>query len=468
MIVQRIRGLYSLLAVAQSLLLVVLYWAWFGLSILLLPQMGVVFLEQYFLYCAILVLGLVLEAATRKEGSLSAPAGNASLLKQFPVAFRQTVFSVGLVMLFLVVTKDLAISRIFLFSFTPVLGAMFLWSNTIVPLWLAKMIFKGSREGRTLLVGSAARARDLNPWLERKSQIGFLPVGLLTNDTDVSGVKIPVLGKPESLGEVLDRERATQIILLELPSGEDRAFVIDTALGRGARLLILSDLEQQLRHPVTHLEDDGWNFIAFHEEPLENPFNRLLKRGIDLALALPVVVFLLPPLAVLVWLLHRLQSPGPLFYNQIRAGIQNCEFTIMKFRTMHAGHGDETRQATPNDERVFAAGRWLRRFSLDEIPQFLNVLRGEMSVVGPRPHLAEHNRQFAQAMASYHIRTFVKPGITGLAQVRGFRGEARTPRDIQQRLQSDLLYLENWSVALELGIILRTIWQMIFPPKSAL
>jgi len=467
MIVQRIRGLYSLLAVAQSFMLVALYWAWFGLSVLFLPQMDVTFLEQYFLYCAILVVGVVLEAVTRSSASLSAPASDASLLKQFPVALRQTVFAVGLVMLFLVVTKDLAISRIFLFSFTPLLGLMLLLTNTMVPLRLARLVFKGSREGRTVLVGSAARAKELNEWLERKSQIGFLPVGLLTNDPDTDGVRIPLLGTPDSLGEVLDRERATQIILLELPSGEDRAFVIDTALGRGVRLLILSDLEDQLRHPITHFEDDGWNFIAFHEEPLENPFNRVLKRAIDLAVALPVVVFLLPPLALLVWLLQRMQSAGPLFYDQARAGIQNCEFKMMKFRTMHTGHGDEARQATQNDERVFPAGRFLRRFSLDEIPQFLNVLRGEMSVVGPRPHLAEHNRQFAQAMASYHIRTFVKPGITGLAQVRGFRGEAKTSRDIQERLQSDLVYLENWSLPLELGIILRTIWQMVFPPKSA-
>jgi lipopolysaccharide/colanic/teichoic acid biosynthesis glycosyltransferase len=134
---------------------------------------------------------------------------------------------------------------------------------------------------------------------------------------------------------------------------------------------------------------------------------------------------------------------------------------------MHDGNGELGKQATANDARIFPAGRWLRKFSIDEFPQFLNVLRGEMSVVGPRPHLVEHNQQFSHGMAGYHLRAFVKPGITGLAQVRGFRGEAKTPEDIEARLQSDMVYLENWSVPLDVAIILRTIWQVFSPPKSA-
>jgi putative colanic acid biosynthesis UDP-glucose lipid carrier transferase len=170
---------------------------------------------------------------------------------------------------------------------------------------------------------------------------------------------------------------------------------------------------------------------------------------------------------VLVWLCQRLQSPGPLWHRQKRAGLQNRPFEILKFRTMHTGSGDETVQAKRGDARIYPLGRWLRRFSLDEIPQFLNVLSGEMSVVGPRPHLVEHNKQFAEVVQQYHLRTFIKPGITGLAQVRGFRGEARTLDDISARLQSDLIYLENWSLTLDFGIVLRTIWQMIRPPATA-
>jgi len=120
-----------------------------------------------------------------------------------------------------------------------------------------------------------------------------------------------------------------------------------------------------------------------------------------------------------------------------------------------------------DDPRLFPAGRWLRRFSVDELPQFLNVLSGEMSLVGPRPHLPKHNELFARAMQNYHVRAGVRPGITGLAQVRGFRGGTFCDRDIANRVDSDIDYLENWSFSLDCSILLRTLSQMIFPPKGA-
>jgi putative colanic acid biosynthesis UDP-glucose lipid carrier transferase len=210
-------------------------------------------------------------------------------------------------------------------------------------------------------------------------------------------------------------------------------------------------------------EDDGFHFFTLHPEPLENPFNRILKRSFDLLFSVLVLVVILPPLSVVVWLIHRIQSPGPLFFRQVRAGIQNREFVIWKFRTMRPAQSS----AEPDAARIFSAGRLLRRYSLDEFPQFINVLRGEMSIVGPRPHLVEHNVQFAQVMSAFHIRAFVKPGITGLAQVRGFRGEACTVDAVSHRLESDMLYIENWSPLLDLVVMIRTAWQILFPPDAA-
>jgi putative colanic acid biosynthesis UDP-glucose lipid carrier transferase len=233
------------------------------------------------------------------------------------------------------------------------------------------------------------------------------------------------------------------------------------------RLLIVSDIEEKLRHPVTHFEDGGFRFIGLREEPLENPLNRFLKRAIDFAIAVPVMLFIFPVLALIVFIIQRMQSPGPVFHVQSRAGMQNRQFNIYKFRTMRPDHEELSRQAREGDQRVYPMGKWFRRFSLDEVPQFWNVLRGEMSIVGPRPHLIEHNEQFAQFMGNYHVRSFVKPGITGLAQVRGFRGEARNNEDIQNRVTCDIEYLENWNFSLECGIILRTFAQLIVPPRTA-
>jgi putative colanic acid biosynthesis UDP-glucose lipid carrier transferase len=134
---------------------------------------------------------------------------------------------------------------------------------------------------------------------------------------------------------------------------------------------------------------------------------------------------------------------------------------------MHVGNSDAARQVSPDDPRIFPAGRFLRRFSIDEIPQFLNVINGSMSLVGPRPHMVEHNDKFAEVLSNYHIRSFVKPGMTGLAQVRGFRGESSTREEIAARLQSDLVYLENWSLILDLSIIFRTVLHVILPPNKA-
>jgi lipopolysaccharide/colanic/teichoic acid biosynthesis glycosyltransferase len=265
----------------------------------------------------------------------------------------------------------------------------------------------------------------------------------------------------------LAKHAITQVILLQLPEATSGfGEVLRTTNRCGVRLVILNSLDEQLHHPVVVFEDEGLSFFALRDEPLENPLNRVLKRILDLAIAIPAILLVLPIAAIPVWLLQLFQSPGPLFYRQTRAGLQDRKFEILKFRTMHP-NDLEGKAAMVKDPRIFPGGRFLRRFSLDELPQFLNVLTGKMSVIGPRPHLIEHNEQFAEVLSEYRIRTFVKPGMTGLAQVRGFRGEASTRESIAARLQSDLVYLENWSLVLDCTIIARTIWQLFFPPETA-
>ena len=372
-------------------------------------------------------------------------------------------------MLYLIATKDAFISRVFFFNFLPWLYVALLFSHHYLPPFLSRVIFKGVREEKTLLVGSPEKAKELRAWLRRKAEIGLRTVGLICDDSiRETEDGIPVLGALRDLEGIIRERAITQIIMLEFPLfTEMNRHIISVCDQLAVRLLIVSDLEEKLRHPIIHFEDDGFRFIGLREEPLENPFNRFMKRLIDLAISLPVALFIFPPFALLVWLAQRLQSPGPLFYVQTRAGMQNRQFKILKFRTMHADQPNEALQAQAADKRVYSLGRLFRKFSVDELPQFWNVLRGDMSIVGPRPHLIEHNNQFARLMANYHVRTFVKPGITGLAQVRGYRGEARNTADIENRVACDLEYLENWNLSLETGIILRTFAQIIFPPATA-
>jgi lipopolysaccharide/colanic/teichoic acid biosynthesis glycosyltransferase len=180
-----------------------------------------------------------------------------------------------------------------------------------------------------------------------------------------------------------------------------------------------------------------------------------------------VVGLVLPPLFVLVWLVQRWQAPGPVLFTRPRGGQQRHEFPMFKFRSMFVDNPDVAKQATAWDDRIYPFGRFLRRSSLDEFPQFFNVLRGEMSVVGPRPHLPQHDTAFSLIDRTYRIRALVKPGITGLAQIKGYRGEITDADKLHQRVYWDLYYVTNWSVWMDIRIILRTIWVVAAPPKTA-
>jgi putative colanic acid biosynthesis UDP-glucose lipid carrier transferase len=154
----------------------------------------------------------------------------------------------------------------------------------------------------------------------------------------------------------------------------------------------------------------------------------------------------------------KLDSPGPVVFRQRRSGFNGRQFQIMKFRTMSVlEDGDSVVQAKPNDNRVTRVGNWLRRASIDELPQLFNVLQGTMSIVGPRPHALAHDSEFSNLVANYAYRHHVKPGITGWAQVNGFRGRTSTVTDIEKRLELDLWYIDNWSLALDFKIALMTV-----------
>ena len=467
MVTQRTEGLYRVFLLCQIAIVAILFWLGVWIMVTFYSPGAELTWRRYSIYCALLMIGMTVESLTR-NGSKNYFLQN-ELLRQHRLSLRQTFASIGTLVLYLIATKDAFISRIFFFNFVPWLYVALLFSHHYLPAFLARGIFTGVREEKTLLVGSTRKAAQLGFWLRRKAEIGLKTVGLVCDEPiEKTEEGIPVLGKSGDLERIIRERGITQVILLEFPlfTEVDR-HLISICDQLAIRLLIVSDLEEKLRHPVTHFEDDGFRFIGLREEPLENPLNRFFKRAIDLAIAVPVSIFVFPLFAVIVWLAQRLQSPGPLFHVQIRAGMQNRQFKIYKFRTMRPDHQDLVRQARNNDERVYPMGKWFRKLSIDEIPQFWNVLRGDMSIVGPRPHLVEHNHQFSQLMANYQVRTFVKPGITGLAQVRGFRGEARNNSDIENRVACDIEYLENWNLSLECGIILRTCAQLFIPPRTA-
>ena len=197
--------------------------------------------------------------------------------------------------------------------------------------------------------------------------------------------------------------------------------------------------------------------LSLRDIPLHNPINSFVKRIFDIVFALLVILGLLSWLTPLLALIIRLESKGPIFFRQTRNGIDNQEFYCYKFRSMRPNQESDQKWATKNDSRVTKVGKFIRRTSIDELPQFYNVLFGTMSVVGPRPHPLKLTDNLSKKIDKFMVRHFVKPGITGLAQVKGERGEIEKDSDGLNRLRFDIFYIENWSLILDLKIIVQTV-----------
>lgn len=201
--------------------------------------------------------------------------------------------------------------------------------------------------------------------------------------------------------------------------------------------------------------------------PLQYSFNKILKRFADIVISILAFVFILSWLIPLLALFIKLTSGGTIFFGQARTGLDNENFTCWKLRTMKRNDNAHTHQAILNDNRITFAGKFLRKYSLDELPQFYNVLKGDMSVIGPRPHMLKHTEEFSKAIEDYALRHIVKPGITGLSQVKGYRGEIQDKHALRNRITFDIFYLKKWSIGLDLWIVFKTIKLLLLGDKNA-
>jgi exopolysaccharide biosynthesis polyprenyl glycosylphosphotransferase len=468
MITHRVKGVNHIHFILQLTASTVAYWSYivvFARSYVAEGQP--IYAERYVVYFLFLVAGMVIHHLWSRQWTSTIEYRRWG--RCHTLAFQQTLFAGGCLAFYLVANKDHVISRAFLFSFLPIMYGLLMTSHRLLPMMLAKNIFKGDMH-RTVLIGSGIRASSIHDWLARKAHIGLNTIGLLLDERDACLVdgRVPVLGFTIDFEDVVRKHQITHAILLDYPyHPKVTTQLVQTCDKLGVRPLVLDNLQETFSHKTSYFEDEGLSFISMRAEPLENPWNRFLKRTLDIVVSLPVVFFLLPTVCIAVWIIHRCQSPGPLFYSQPRAGMQNRTFTILKFRTMNTDHGQVAKQASQDDDRIFSAGKLLRKYSIDELPQFWNVLEGDMSVIGPRPHLLEHNEKFAEIMQSYHIRSYIKPGISGMAQIKGFRGETKNDDDLINRVKWDVHYLENWSIQLDLNIIIQTLSHVILPPKTA-
>ncbi len=321
---------------------------------------------------------------------------------------------------------------------------------------------------RIVIVGAGPVGVELSQIMESKISMGYRVVGFFDDKPGLQAGHVRILGKVSDCISYV-KEYNVKEIYCALP---DRAIEKINKLMREAdremiRFKLVPDVKDYFKKHVNVRMLGHFPVISPRAEPLENIHNKVLKRGFDVIFSLIVFVFIMSWLVPLLALLIKLESDGPVFFKQWRSGKDNKPFWCWKFRSMRINSDSDQKQAVKNDDRITKIGAFMRSTSLDELPQFFNVLMGEMSVVGPRPHMIQHTAEYSGLIDQFMVRHFVLPGITGWAQVSGFRGETNEEGSMEARVEADIWYMENWSMLLDCKIAFLTLWQVLFSHKNA-
>ena len=348
--------------------------------------------------------------------------------------------------------REASYSRVFLATFFAVDVLLVSLTRWAILVALARIRRSGGNLQSVLVVGAGELGRRVVERLDLHREYGFRVVGFLDDDPGKQQGRFqgaPVLGSTHDLEEVVREHRVDQVIIALPLAAHHRTVQL---IRRAGQLLVdVKVVPDLLQYYVMRagIEDlDGLPMINLTQMPLQG-VNQLVKRGFDIVVSAAMLLAALPLLPLLAWLIRR-EDGGPVFFRQLRTGMDGRSFEILKLRTMRLDAEDDGCQWTRNnDPRVTRVGSWLRRFNLDELPQLVNVLRGDMSLVGPRPEQPEFVERFRTRYPEYHARHRVRAGLTGWAQVNGLRGDS----SIRQRVVHDLYYIQNWSFGLDLKIL---------------
>jgi putative colanic acid biosynthesis UDP-glucose lipid carrier transferase len=373
-----------------------------------------------------------------------------------------------LILLYLFLPRLIELSGLLVFT-TIVIYLLGLLINRFLYLGIREWIKRSfENQRRILIVGYNSTARKFTSYLEKEG-LGFQIMGYIDDNSNIK--ELPKYPLYKGIADSL--VTAKQLGVKELyscirPEHNSKVYqLMKQADKQLVRFRLVADFCQLVDRPI-HVEIlHDLPLLYVRKEPLQDAANQFIKRSFDIAVSTFVILFILSWMIPLLGLLIKLESKGPILFVQLRSGKDNQAFSCYKFRSMGANITTEAMQATKNDLRVTRIGRILRKTSLDEFPQFLNVLIGNMSVAGPRPHMLKHTEEFSNLADDYMIRHFLKPGITGWAQVNGFRGEIKELSHIKKRVEHDLWYLEHWSLWLDIRIIFLTVYNALKGEENA-
>jgi putative colanic acid biosynthesis UDP-glucose lipid carrier transferase len=368
----------------------------------------------------------------------------------------------------LIGTKAYFITREYLFYSLALFGFL-------LGLW--KLIFLTIRKSdraslidtrAVIIIGGGRIGTDLYSFFKQNPERGYSLIGFFDDDPKtVSDNHLYLGGTDDCISYVLNNK--VDEIFCTLPSSEAQTIerLMLDADKNLIRFKFIPEYYDYAKKP-TFIQSFGHiPVISVRPEPLENMLNRFIKRLFDVTFSLFIILFVFSWLFPILAILIKLESRGPIFFVQERSGRDNKPFKCYKFRSMRVNKDSDKKQATRGDARITKTGAFIRKTSLDELPQFFNVILGNMSVVGPRPHMISHTQQYSQLIDTFMVRHFLKPGITGWAQIKGLRGETQTTQAMLERVEADVWYLENWSFLLDLKIVFLTFWNALRGEKNA-
>jgi len=341
----------------------------------------------------------------------------------------------------------------------------------LMPLWrlLALSFLKSfRREGfnhaNVIIIGQSKLSLELKDYFVNHPEHGFRFFGFYTSNGDGENVE----GNIEKLKSQIKQQRVDEVYcaLSELSTEEIRD-LINFCRNNLVTIKFIPHAEGFNYHKITVDFYDLMPVLEIQQSPLDDTINKILKRTFDIVFSSFVIVVILSWLVPLIGLIIKITSPGPIFFKQKRSGLNNNSFSCLKFRSMRVNKDSDKAQAVKGDARVTKFGQFLRKSSLDEMPQFINVFIGNMSVVGPRPHMLKHTEIYSEKIETYLIRHYAKPGITGLSQVMGYRGETKELRLMRNRVKMDIFYIEHWSIWLDVKIVFLTVYNVLKSEENA-
>ncbi len=356
------------------------------------------------------------------------------------------------------------------------LYATYLTLFVLILLWryfAVKLIYMFRKSGfnykKVIILGGGEVAKQLYTYFNSDDVLGVKVMGVFS-DTDISfkikdGVKTDNYDALESfaISNGIDEVFYT----MPLTYTQKIKSLVTFCDKNMIRFKVVPDFRGFIFKRVNIDFFDDVPVVTLRAEPLTDASNRFIKRSFDILFSSLVIVLVLSWLYPIIALLIKISSKGPVLFKQARSGVDNQEFMCYKFRSMTQSIDADTKQASKGDARITKIGAFLRKSSLDEFPQFINVFLGDMSVVGPRPHMLAHTEEYSALINKYMVRQLVKPGITGAAQVKGFRGETKELKDMEGRVRLDVWYIENWSLSLDINVIFHTVWNVFKGDENA-